>query len=55
MSDPANRIAHANEARQRLLDRVRRFTPTQPIFKPASGVWSIAENVEHLALQSRAV
>jgi DinB family protein len=50
MSDLANRIAHANEARQRLLDCVHRFTLAQAAFKPASGVWSIAENVEHLVL-----
>jgi 5-carboxymethyl-2-hydroxymuconate isomerase len=50
MSDLANRITHANEARQRLLDCVHRFTLAQAAFKPASGVWSIVENVEHLVL-----
>lgn len=50
MIDLANRIAHANEARQRLLDDVSRFTPAQATFKPEPNVWSIAENVEHLVL-----
>ena len=50
MSGLANLIAHANEARQRLLDCVHRFTLAQAAFKPASSVWSIAENVEHLVL-----
>lgn len=50
MSDLANRIGAANQARQRLLDCVHRFTPAQAAFKPASSVWSIVENVEHLVL-----
>jgi uncharacterized damage-inducible protein DinB len=50
MSDLANRIAEATQARQRLLDCLHRFTEAQAAFKPSSNVWSIAENVEHLVL-----
>jgi DinB superfamily len=50
MSNLVNRIAEATEARQRLLDCAHRFTTDQAAFKPSPGVWSIAENVEHLVL-----
>ena len=50
MTELTTRIAEATQARQRLLDCLRRFTPAQAAFKPYSSVWSIAENVEHLVL-----
>jgi hypothetical protein len=50
MTELTTRIAEATQARQRLLDCLRRFTPAQAAFKPSSSVWSIAENVEHLVL-----
>jgi hypothetical protein len=50
MSDLANRIAEATQARQRVLDSLHQFTEAQAAFKPSSNVWSIAENVEHLVL-----
>lgn len=43
-----------DETRQRLNERVAHLSPEQENFRPASGGWSIAEIVEHLAiLESR--
>jgi uncharacterized damage-inducible protein DinB len=38
------------ETRGRLVDAVNGVTDSQWNFKPASGCWSIAENVEHVAI-----
>lgn len=43
-------ITEANQARRRVLDLVRCFTPEQGAFKPAPAVWSIAEIMEHLVI-----
>jgi hypothetical protein len=50
MKDIAELVAEATEARARLLDRVRGLSSAQGAFRPDPTEWSIAENVEHLAL-----
>jgi uncharacterized damage-inducible protein DinB len=43
-------IDSLNESRERLLAVVRRLSPSQLAFKPATDRWSVAECVEHIIL-----
>jgi uncharacterized damage-inducible protein DinB len=41
---------YLDETRDRLIEAVKSTNDSQWKFKPASGCWSIAENVEHIAI-----
>jgi len=50
MRDVKTLIREATEARRRVVEFARSFTPEQGTFKPAPDEWSIAENIEHLVI-----